>query len=180
LKDITHRTVCMGLKFHSYKFQFLHVLKWLTNMQNIVLWLIYWGEHMKMKIKDSWKPSCFQMSFYKSREVHCHNVQVWSSNNPHKKLACQSQPSSHHVDWCACQWNSWPSICNGNDWWPWVHGRAATICNHTNGWKPEHHFFGCWVLLLLILATTLYIVEFLIETCPQSPAQWRRCDSEVM
>ena len=39
-------------------------------------------------------------------------------------------------------------------------------------------FFPCWVVLLLILATTLHTVEFLIETCPQSPAQWRWCGSE--
>lgn len=41
-------------------------------------------------------------------------------------------------------------------------------------------FFSCWVVLLLILATTLHIVKFFIETCPQSLAQWRRCDSEVL
>jgi hypothetical protein len=41
-------------------------------------------------------------------------------------------------------------------------------------------FSPCWVVLLLILDATLHTVEFLIETCPQSPAQWRQCGSEVL
>jgi len=52
------------------------------------------------------KTILFQMSLHKSRELHCHNVQACCSENPNKNLACQRQPYIHHVDWCACQWNT--------------------------------------------------------------------------
>jgi hypothetical protein len=39
-----------------------------------------------------------------------------------------------------------------------------------NGWKPESHFFPNRMVLLLILATTVHSVEFLIEMSAQSLA----------